>query len=97
MGELTANLERQDVNKVYGCGNNHGFSGTFPIEWDATWTGKVYVNIKNVGSGSDETSPRKTVTVEKDTVPPSRTDNGLKKWRITRVSKECYYLCMKRR
>ena len=74
LGELTANKSRPDVNNVYGCGNNHGFEGTFPIEWDATWTGKVYVNIINVGSGSDETSPRKTVTVAKDTVPPTITE-----------------------
>lgn len=74
LGELTANGSRPDVNNVYGCGNNHGFEGTFPLEWDATWTGKVYVNIINVGSGSDETSPRKTVTVAKDTVPPTITE-----------------------
>ncbi len=74
LGELTANKSRPDVNNVYGCGNNHGFEGTFPLEWDATWTGKVYVNIINVGSGSDETSPRKTVTVAKDTVPPTITE-----------------------
>ena len=74
LGELTANKSRPDVNNVYGCGNNHGFEGTFNIEWDATWTGKVYVNIINVGSGSNETSPRITVTVQKDTVPPTITE-----------------------
>lgn len=44
-----ANYERKDVNAVYGCGDNHGFEGTFSVSKRGSQ--RVYVYADDYGYG----------------------------------------------
>ncbi|MBQ7679343.1 MAG: hypothetical protein IJT34_05790 [Butyrivibrio sp.] len=60
---ITANVSRPDVNNVYkGCGNNHGFEATIPVDPRGKQT--VYIYAINVGTGSDNPEiGHQTVTI----------------------------------
>lgn len=54
-GTCTANTSRPDVNNVYGCGDNHGFSATIPFNVSSTGTHSVVVFALNTEYGRDPT------------------------------------------
>ncbi|MBO5420426.1 MAG: InlB B-repeat-containing protein [Clostridia bacterium] len=58
---IKANTSRADVNDVYGCGNNHGYSAT--INTSKTGSQTVYVYAINVGGGSNTLIGSKTVNI----------------------------------
>ena len=58
---IKANTSRTDVNDVYGCGNNHGYSAT--IKTNKTGSQTVYVYAINVGGGSNALIGSKTVNI----------------------------------
>ena len=59
---IIADQSRPDVNKAYGCGDNHGFSST--IQTKKTGTQVVSVYAINIGSGSNTLIGKKTVNIE---------------------------------
>ena len=53
IGGLTANTERSDVNKAYGCGDYHGFEGVCWVGNDLAGNQRVDVYaIDNAGDSS---------------------------------------------
>ena len=59
---ITANTVRNDVNSVYKCGTNHGYSQTISTKKSGTQT--VYVYAINIGSGSNVLLGSKTATIK---------------------------------
>ncbi len=53
VGAGTANGSRPDVNNVYGCGNNHGFSFTVSYKVSTTGNHSVEVYALNTASGKN--------------------------------------------
>lgn len=49
--QVIANLERPDVDKVYSCGKNHGYSATIDVE--KTGQQEIHVYAINVGRGGN--------------------------------------------
>ena len=68
---ITANKIRTDVDKAYGCGENHGFLET--IKTEKTGTQKVYCYGINVGYGANTLLGSKTVTITKATTATTKT------------------------
>lgn len=62
---IVANVNRPDVNNVYGCGDYHGFSAT--INTNKTGAQDVYVYAINVGGGSNALINSGTVTISPKT------------------------------
>lgn len=71
-GYVIANVERTDVNNVYGCGNYHGFSAT--LNTALTGTQNIRVFAINVGGGSNVLIGSSTVNIQKDTSAPEISD-----------------------
>lgn len=63
-----ANTSRPDVNKVHGCGDNHGFSVTLSTK--KTGTQDVYVYMQNIGHGGVKFLKKVTVTISPDSEKP---------------------------
>ena len=66
---ITANVSRPDVDKVHGCGTNHGFSATIPTS--KVGTQDVYIYLINIGTGGTKLLAKKTVTITADTSRPT--------------------------
>ena len=58
---ITADKSRPDVNKAYGCGDNHGFNAT--ITTKKTGSQVVSVYAINIGSGDNVLIGKKTVNI----------------------------------
>ena len=72
-GDIWANVERTDVNNVYGCGNHHGFDAN--IHTSKTGTQPVYIYAINVGSGTDNPCIGSgTVNITADTGAPDMSE-----------------------
>ena len=85
---ITANKSRPDVNKVYGCGDNHGFDATVYTDLSGSQTVKVFAIGINKSGGPDNNNPQfgtKTVTITKDSTKPTISDV-----KVTNVSAEGY-------
>ena len=65
---IYANATRADVNKVYGCGDNHGFDVKIPT--NKTGNQSVYVYALNTVSGNNPCIGSKIVNIPKDTTKP---------------------------
>lgn len=50
VGAIKADQQREDVNNVYGCGNNHGYSATISTDY----TGNYHVMVALIDSESDD-------------------------------------------
>lgn len=59
---IVADQSRPDVNKAYGCGDNHGFNST--IQTKKTGTQIVSAYAINIGSGGNTLIGKKTVNIE---------------------------------
>ena len=53
IGSGVANTLREDVNAVYGCGNNHGFDITIPVTVTETGTYSIEVYALNTNANGD--------------------------------------------
>ena len=71
---IKANLERQDVNKEYGCGNYHGFAATINVDSSLIGNQKVDVYACNIGGGANVLLGSGTVNISADTEPPTISD-----------------------
>ena len=74
IGKTIANLERDDVNKAYGCGPNHGYA--FDIKVGKEFVGKHVLNIYaiSVGGGDDTLLRSEEVDIKEDTKGPEISD-----------------------
>lgn len=83
---IVANLERKDVNNVYGCGNNHGFAAK--INTERTGRQNVRVYAINVGSGDNVLLMSKDVDITVDSEPPKITRTY-----VSEVTRDSYRVC----
>lgn len=67
---ISANTSRTDVNGVYGCGSNHGFSATFWTAKSGSQTVNVYA-INAASNGGNVLLGSKTVYIQPDTTAPT--------------------------
>jgi uncharacterized repeat protein (TIGR02543 family) len=67
-GDGIANVERTDVNNVYGVGNNHGFDYTLNVPLTGDFD--VYVYAINIGGGNNVLLGQKRVTISPVTHDP---------------------------
>lgn len=65
--KLVANVKRDDVNSVYGCGSYHGYHGT--ITTSKTGTQPVYVFAVNIGGGTNVLIGEGTVNIDDSDSP----------------------------
>ena len=61
--QITANKYRPDVNKVFSCGDYHGFDDI--IKTNKSGTQDIYIYMKNVGQGQDILLAKRSVSIEK--------------------------------
>ena len=83
---IVANLERKDVNNVYGCGNNHGFAAK--INTERTGRQNIRVYAINVGSGDNVLLMSKDVDITVDSEPPKITRTY-----VSEVTRDSYRVC----
>ena len=67
-GSGVANVERTDVNSVYGVGNNHGYDYTLSVPLTGDFD--VYVYAINIGGGDNVLLGKKRVTISPVTHDP---------------------------
>ena len=68
---INANKYRDDVNRAYGIGGNHGFSATIPTSKSGNQSVYVYgINNDGTGFNPEIWESGKTVTINTDTVNP---------------------------
>lgn len=70
IGTGVADLERKDVNDVYGCGNYHGYGLTFNVDKKFAGEQTVRVYAINVGGGTNTLIGEKKVNIGSDTEAP---------------------------
>ena len=70
-GILTANQTRQDVNLIYHCGSNHGFSGNLKLSKIGSYMVHLAaLDSQDAGLNLWETYEGGSVTIPADTTPP---------------------------
>jgi len=69
---ITANIYRDDVNKVYGISGNHGFEATIPTS--KIGTQDVYIYACNIGGGTNQFFGSYTVNITNETEHPTISD-----------------------
>lgn len=84
---ITANTERKDVNKVYSCGDNHGFKST--IFTSKKGTQHIQIYAINIGSGKDVFVGEQTVNIAEDSERPT-----IEQYYTSHVEHNQYKVCV---
>lgn len=90
VGTGTADLERGDVHKAYGCGNYHGYSINLNLDRKFAGEQTVKVYAINVGGGTNAYLGEKKVTIGSDTTAPVISD-----CKVTNVTSSGYTVSCK--
>lgn len=90
IGTGVADLERKDVNDVYGCGNYHGYGLTFNVDKKFAGEQTVRVYAINVGGGTNVCIGEKKVNIGADTEAPVISD-----CKVTNVTSSGYTVSCK--
>ena len=90
VGGGTADLERTDVHKAYGCGNYHGYSINLNLDRKFAGEQTVRVYAINVGGGTNAYLGEKKVTIGSDTAAPVISD-----CKVTNVTSSGYTVSCK--
>ena len=74
IGKTVANLSRDDVNKAYGCGSNHGYGFEIQVGKEFVGTHTLSVYAINVGGGDNTLLRSESVNIGEDTKGPEISD-----------------------